>query len=106
MTLEERRPIASSSALAASGTPRHHRSADRGTLASRRTAWRAVIPEIIHASVQVHAGSESSPMAVLKYVTGDLAGTLVDLKRDVTVIGRLPECDIILTPVGVSRRHA
>ncbi len=45
-------------------------------------------------------------MAVLKQVTGDPAGTLVDLKRDVTVIGRLPECDIIPTANGVSRRHA
>ncbi len=45
-------------------------------------------------------------MAVLKHATGDLAGTLVDLKSDVTVIGRLPECHIILAPVGVSRRHA
>ena len=45
-------------------------------------------------------------MAVLKQVTGDLAGTLVELKGDVTVIGRLAECDIILTPIGVSRRHA
>ena len=45
-------------------------------------------------------------MAVLKHLTGDLAGTLVDLKKDVTVIGRLPECDIILAANGVSRRHA
>jgi phosphoserine phosphatase RsbU/P len=45
-------------------------------------------------------------MAVLKPVTGELAGTLVDLKSDVTVIGRLPECDVILTTNGVSRRHA
>jgi serine phosphatase RsbU (regulator of sigma subunit) len=45
-------------------------------------------------------------MAVLKHVTGDLAGTLVELKSDLTVIGRLPECDIILAPIGVSRRHA
>ncbi len=45
-------------------------------------------------------------MAVLQQVTGDLAGTLVELKRDVTVIGRLPECDITLTANGVSRRHA
>jgi phosphoserine phosphatase RsbU/P len=45
-------------------------------------------------------------MAVLKHATGDLAGTLVDLKNDVTVIGRLPECDIIMAANGVSRRHA
>ena len=45
-------------------------------------------------------------MAVLKHVSGELAGTLVDLKKDVMVIGRLPECDIILTLHGVSRRHA
>src|SRR5215831_5745934 len=45
-------------------------------------------------------------MAVLKQVTGDRAGMQVDLKSDVTVIGRLPECEIILAPIGVSRRHA
>ena len=45
-------------------------------------------------------------MAVLKQVTGDLAGTLVELKRDVTVIGRSPECDHVLGTNGVSRRHA
>ncbi len=45
-------------------------------------------------------------MAVLKHATGDLAGTLVQLKDDVTVIGRLPECQIILAANGVSRRHA
>ncbi len=45
-------------------------------------------------------------MAVLKHLTGDLAGTVVDLKSDVTVIGRLPECAIVLNANGVSRRHA
>lgn len=35
-------------------------------------------------------------MAVLKHATGDLAGTLVELKSDVIVIGRSPDCDIIL----------
>ena len=45
-------------------------------------------------------------MAVLKQVTGDLAGTLFGLKSEVTVIGRLPECEIVLTTNGVSRRHA
>ena len=45
-------------------------------------------------------------MAILKHLTGDLAGTVVDLKSDVTVIGRLPECDIVLAANGVSRRHA
>ena len=45
-------------------------------------------------------------MEVLKQLNGELAGTLINLKGDVTVIGRLPECDIILAPIGVSRRHA
>src|SRR5690242_4703955 len=45
-------------------------------------------------------------MAVLKQMTGDLAGTLVDLTSDVMVIGRLPECNIFLGINGVSRRHA
>ena len=45
-------------------------------------------------------------MAVLKHLTGDLAGTLVDLKSDVIVIGRLQDCEILLAINGVSRRHA
>jgi serine phosphatase RsbU (regulator of sigma subunit) len=45
-------------------------------------------------------------MAALKHLTGELAGTQINLKSDVTVIGRLPECEILLAPIGVSRRHA
>jgi serine phosphatase RsbU (regulator of sigma subunit) len=45
-------------------------------------------------------------MPVLKQVTGELAGRQVDLTGDVTAIGRLPECDIVLNTAGVSRRHA
>jgi serine phosphatase RsbU (regulator of sigma subunit)/pSer/pThr/pTyr-binding forkhead associated (FHA) protein len=45
-------------------------------------------------------------MAILKRVTGDPAGQLIELKNDVTVIGRSPECHIVLDPNGVSRRHA
>ncbi len=45
-------------------------------------------------------------MAVLKQSNGEFAGTLFSLKNVVTVIGRLSECDIILTTNGVSRRHA
>src|SRR5262249_52790588 len=50
--------------------------------------------------------SEYCPMAALKHLTGALAGTLINLENDVTVIGRLPECDIVLEHLGVSRRHA
>jgi sigma-B regulation protein RsbU (phosphoserine phosphatase) len=53
-----------------------------------------------------HLEWEPDPMAVLKQVTGDLAGRLIELKNDVTVIGRSPECAIVLTTNGVSRRHA
>jgi serine phosphatase RsbU (regulator of sigma subunit)/pSer/pThr/pTyr-binding forkhead associated (FHA) protein len=45
-------------------------------------------------------------MAILKRVTGEPAGQLIELKQDVTVIGRAPDCQIILDPNGVSRRHA
>ncbi len=45
-------------------------------------------------------------MAVLKQETGDEAGTVIDLTNAVTVIGRLPECNITLATNGVSRRHA
>ena len=45
-------------------------------------------------------------MAILKRVSGEPAGQLIDLKHDVTLIGRAPECHIILDPNGVSRKHA
>lgn len=45
-------------------------------------------------------------MAILKRVTGEPAGQLIELKNDVTVIGRAPDCQIVLDPNGVSRRHA
>ncbi len=45
-------------------------------------------------------------MAILKRVTGDPAGQLIELKCEVTVIGRSPECQIVLESNGVSRKHA
>jgi serine phosphatase RsbU (regulator of sigma subunit)/pSer/pThr/pTyr-binding forkhead associated (FHA) protein len=45
-------------------------------------------------------------MAILKRATGEPAGQLIELKHEVTVIGRSPECHIVLDPNGVSRRHA
>src|SRR3954452_15659932 len=45
-------------------------------------------------------------MPILKRVTGDAAGQIIELKGDLTVIGRSPECHIVLDPNGVSRRHA
>lgn len=45
-------------------------------------------------------------MAILKRVTGDPTGQLIELKHDVVVIGRAPDCHIVLDPNGVSRRHA
>jgi serine phosphatase RsbU (regulator of sigma subunit)/pSer/pThr/pTyr-binding forkhead associated (FHA) protein len=45
-------------------------------------------------------------MPILKRVTGDPAGQIIELTNDLTVIGRSPECHIVLDPNGVSRRHA
>jgi sigma-B regulation protein RsbU (phosphoserine phosphatase) len=45
-------------------------------------------------------------MAVLKKVTGDAAGQIIELKDDATTIGRDPKCSVILDSTGVSRRHA
>src|SRR6516164_884706 len=45
-------------------------------------------------------------MAILKRVTGEPAGQLIELKHEVMVVGRSPECHIVLDPNGVSRRHA
>ena len=45
-------------------------------------------------------------MPVLVRVTGDPAGQLIELRDEELIIGRLPECAIVLDPHGVSRRHA
>ncbi len=45
-------------------------------------------------------------MAILKRVNGEPAGQIIELKSDLIVIGRAPDCHIILDPNGVSRRHA
>lgn len=45
-------------------------------------------------------------MPILKRMTGDSAGQIIELMGDLTVIGRSPECQIVLDPNGVSRRHA
>ena len=45
-------------------------------------------------------------MPILKRVTGDAAGQIIELKNELTLIGRSPECQIVLDPNGVSRRHA
>ena len=45
-------------------------------------------------------------MAILKQVNGESAGQIIELKEKATVIGRSPECHIVLDPNGVSRRHA
>ena len=45
-------------------------------------------------------------MAILKRVNGEPAGQVIELKSELTVIGRAPECQIILDPNGVSRKHA
>jgi phosphoserine phosphatase RsbU/P len=37
---------------------------------------------------------------------GPMAGRLYQLDRDVTIIGRNPDCDVILQPKSVSRKHA
>ncbi len=44
-------------------------------------------------------------MAVLKKVTGDSPGQIIELKADSTVIGRNADCGIVLDSNGVSRRH-
>ena len=45
-------------------------------------------------------------MAFLKFVSGLHVGELVEITEDVTVIGRHPDCDIVLDSNGISRQHA
>ena len=45
-------------------------------------------------------------MAALVLVNGNPPGQVVELEGDEFVIGRLPQCEVVLEPNGVSRRHA
>ncbi len=45
-------------------------------------------------------------MPFLRRLNGDQAGQCIELAQDDVVIGRLPECQIVLDPHGVSRKHA
>jgi len=45
-------------------------------------------------------------MAVLKKVSPEPAGQLLEIKADPFVIGRLQECQVVLDSTGVSRKHA
>jgi phosphoserine phosphatase RsbU/P len=45
-------------------------------------------------------------MAVLVKVSGEASGQCIELKDELIVIGRLPECSIVLDAPGVSRKHA
>ncbi len=42
----------------------------------------------------------------LQIVSGPFTGRLYTLDREVTIIGRNPECDLVLQPKSVSRKHA
>ena len=45
-------------------------------------------------------------MPTLQIVNGPLTGRLFQLDRELTIIGRNPDCDLILPPKSVSRKHA
>jgi sigma-B regulation protein RsbU (phosphoserine phosphatase) len=42
----------------------------------------------------------------LQILSGPFTGRLYTLDREVTIIGRNPECDLVLQPKSVSRKHA
>jgi serine phosphatase RsbU (regulator of sigma subunit) len=50
--------------------------------------------------------ADQSIVPTLQIVSGPLAGRLFKLDRDVMIIGRNPDCDVVLEPKSVSRRHA
>jgi phosphoserine phosphatase RsbU/P len=45
-------------------------------------------------------------MALLEYLNGDRAGQRLQLPRQKSILGRHPECDIVLDQGAVSRQHA
>lgn len=48
----------------------------------------------------------SNKEACLIMIEGDFLGEVFDLNKDVVVVGRTDDADIVLSDVGVSRRHA
>src|SRR5271165_5012976 len=49
---------------------------------------------------------EQSIVPFLQIVSGPLTGRVYKIDRDVMIIGRNPDCDLVLEPKSVSRRHA
>ncbi|MFI5459116.1 MAG: SpoIIE family protein phosphatase [Isosphaerales bacterium] len=47
-----------------------------------------------------------SIVPILQILNGPLTGQLFKLDRDVTIIGRNQDCDLVLLPKSVSRKHA
>ena len=50
--------------------------------------------------------SEQSIVPTLQILSGPHAGRLFKIDRDLMIIGRNPDCDLVLEPKSVSRRHA
>jgi serine phosphatase RsbU (regulator of sigma subunit) len=50
--------------------------------------------------------SEQNIVPTLEVLAGPLAGRLFKIDRDLMVIGRNPDCDLVLEPKSVSRKHA
>lgn len=49
--------------------------------------------------------SSHNLVPTLQIISGPLAGRVFKLDRELTLIGRNPECDIVLPPKSVSRKH-
>jgi sigma-B regulation protein RsbU (phosphoserine phosphatase) len=47
-----------------------------------------------------------SIIPTLQIMHGPMAGRLFKLDRDATIVGRNPDCDVVLQPKSVSRKHA
>lgn len=47
-----------------------------------------------------------SIVPTLQIMHGPMSGRLYKLDRDVVVVGRNPDCDVVLQPKSVSRKHA
>jgi serine phosphatase RsbU (regulator of sigma subunit) len=47
-----------------------------------------------------------SVVPTLQIMNGSMAGHLYKLDREVTIVGRNPDCDVVLQPKSVSRKHA
>jgi serine phosphatase RsbU (regulator of sigma subunit) len=66
---------------------------------------RSAVTNLPSNTVQTATAPPRAYVPTLEVISGPLAGRSFNLERELTLIGRSPDCDIVLQPKSVSRKH-